>query len=138
MVDLQALADELTSNPLGLGYTGDDAADAGLLNDPGASGETVRRSAIPMGEIYGQIDWDGEYLAMTPEKREAFQVITSTEYLDVTSQHIRDAFVAIFGAGSTTLGGLQSILDRDASRAEILFGVGVRVSPSHVADARRL
>jgi hypothetical protein len=33
-IDLAALKTELTTDPAGLGYTGDDRADAKLLNDP--------------------------------------------------------------------------------------------------------
>lgn len=137
MVDLAELKTELDTDPTGLGYTGSDGGDAELLNEPRASIQ-LNRATIPMGEIYGQIDWDDEYLALGDAQKTVFRTITSTVSLDVRSQHIRDAFVAIFGGGSATIANLQAILTRDGSRAEELWGHGETVTPSQVADARRL
>ena len=131
------LAAEIENDPQGLGYTGDNATDAGILNEVRSSIQ-LNRTSIPMGEIYGEVVWDPEWLGLSAIKREAFRQITSTASLDVTSQNIRDAMVEIFGAGSDTISNLQAILTRDASRAEELFGHGTHVSPSEVAEARRL
>lgn len=139
-IDLQALKTELATDPEGLGYENglnddSDAKDAELLNQPRPTIQ-VNRTAIPMGEVYGEVDWDDEWVNLTDVKRAAFRQITSTDSLNVSSQHIRDAFVTIFGSGSATLANLQAILTRDGSRLEELFGAGSRVTPSEVAKAR--
>lgn len=136
-LDLTALKNELESDPQGLGYTGSDVGDADLLNERGASGETVLRQAIPMGEVYAQVEWISEWLALTDVEREGFRQLTSTDTLDASSPRIRAALEAIFGAGSDTWSNLAAIATRPASRAEVLFGNGVRVTPSDAADARR-
>lgn len=137
-MDLTALRDELAADPQGLGYTGSDVDDAARLNERGASGETLLRKSIPMGEIYAQVEWTTEWADLTGVFREGFRQITSTETLDASSPRIRAALEAIFGTGSNTWANLAAIATRDATRAEILFGHGVRVTPSHCADARRL
>lgn len=136
MIDLTELLTELTGDPEALGYTGDDVEDAATLNEVQAAIQ-LNRESIPMGEVYGKIVW-ADFIALSADRREAFRIITSTPDLDVRSQNIRDAFVAIFGGGSATLTNLQGILKRPASRAEELWGAGAYVTPSLCADARRL
>lgn len=138
IIDLTALLNELTLDPAALGYTGSDVDDAALLNEVGASGETVLRQSIPMGEVYAQVEWTTEWLGLEAVRREGFRQVTSTETLDASSPRIRDALEAIFGSGSATWGNLAAIASRDASRAEILFGHGAKVTPSDCANARRV
>lgn len=137
-IDLTALRDELANDPQALGYTSSDVDDAALLNEVGASGETVLRTAIPMGEVYAQVEWISEWLNLEPVPREGFRQLTSTDTLDASSPRIQAALEAIFGTDSATWANLAAIAARDASRAEVLFGHGVSVTPSDCADARRV
>lgn len=138
MVDLQALNTELTTDPEGLGYSGSDARDADLMNDRGRSSETLMRRAIPMGEVYAQVEWIDEWLVLDEVRREGFRQITCSEFLDATSPRIQAALEAIFGSGSDTWANLAAIATRSASRAEVLFGEGTSVHHLDVAAARRL
>lgn len=137
-MDLTALRDELTSDPQALGYTGSDVDDAALINEVGASGETVLRQAIPMGEVYAQVEWTDEWATLTDVLRDGFRQLTSTDTLDATSPRIQSALEAIFGSASATWANIASIATRPASRAEVLFGHGAHVTTSNIADARRL
>lgn len=137
-MDLTALSAELTLDPAGLGYVGPDSEDAEKLNAPSPGGETVFRKAIPMSEIYAQIEWISEWAALPGVMRDGFRQLTSTDALDVTSPRVRAAMEGIFGAGSQTWANLASIATRPASRAEILWGEGTRVHHLDVAAARRL
>jgi hypothetical protein len=78
----------------------------------------VRRASIPMDEVYDQIDWTGEYAALTSDEKDIVQVLTSTDALDGTRQGILDTLEGIFGSASTTWANLSAILDRAGSRAE--------------------
>lgn len=137
-MDLSELKTELTTDPEAIGYdgAGDDAGDAALLNEIQASIQ-LNRSAIPMNEIYGAVDWIADWNGLSDAFKAAFQQITSTDVLDVTSPRIRSAFSTIFAA-TDTLTRLQGLLTQDGSRAEELWGEGARVTPSDVADARRI
>jgi len=137
MIVLSELKTELETDPAVLGYTGDDATDAAILNVKRASIQ-LERDAIPTYEVLGQVDWDGEWAALTDAQRHAFGIMTSTESIDARSQNIRDAFLFIFGAPSNTITALQGIITRDGSRGEELWGIHTVVTPSHCADARRL
>lgn len=132
---LAALRAELDLNPSSI-YSGDPRADEAAINLV-RSQIQLHRNSIPMREVYAQVVW-ADFAALTEPKRTTFQIITSTDALDVTSANIRDAFVAIFGAGSTTLTNLQAILTRSASRAEQLWGDGVKVTAAQIADAREM
>ena len=136
MVNLTELKAEITTDPGVLGYTGDDAGDADILNQKRTSVQ-LNRSAIPMNEIYGAIDWIVDWNPLSEAFKAAFRQITTTTVLDVTSPRIRSAFSTIFsGTGSLTR--LQGLLTQDGSRAEELWGDGVVVTTSDIANARRI
>ena len=131
---LQALHDELVNDPSGRGYTGDARTDEAILNDVRASIQ-LNRTAIPMGEIYGAVDWIADWLPLEDPKKAAFRQITSTEYLDVRSPTIHAAFAEIF-SGTDTLTALQAILTEAASRSAELWGRPV--TAAEIDDARAL
>lgn len=142
-MDLQALHDELVNDPQGMDYqphidAGNINALRDLLEQDDPAGQTFRRTSIPMSEIYAQVDWVGEYIALTGPKKDGFKQITSTPNLDASSQNIVSAFEAIFGSGSTTWSNLEGIVDRKASRAEAVLGEGEQVTHDDIVAALRL
>lgn len=138
-MDLQELRAELDADPAGLGYAasgwpdGSAQAVADVLNDA-AHGATVWRRRIEMGEVYAAVDWS-EFIALAAEKREAWRIITSTEWLDASSQNIQDALSTIWPAGTTRTNLIALARLQTGSRAEELWGQGVRVSASQVGRA---
>lgn len=138
-MDLQELRSELDEDPEGLGYAGtSDAEAAATLNDRSLTGETALREAIPMGEVYAQVEWTTEWAGLDATFREGFRQLTSTPTLDASSSRIHDALEAIFGSDSQTWANLAAIAERSVSRAEVLWGAGTRVHHLDVARARRL
>ena len=122
----QALADEINNDPEGIGYKDagvwkGDQVIADLINDP-ANGAQIRREAVPMHEIYAEVVW-ADFILLSDARRQAFALITSTEFLDASSQNMIDAFTAIFGAGAT-LSALNALTNKQGSRAEVLWGEG--------------
>lgn len=137
--ELSTLASEITGDPDGLGYadplaSSDFNALRDLLNERRAA-YTVRRTSIPMSEVYAQVDWVGEWTGLSGVQREGFRQMTSTPNLDASSEQIVSAFEAIFGTGSTTWANLAGIVDRQASRAEDLFGAGANITTANIQDA---
>lgn len=137
--DATALADELTNDPDGIGYAGP-LADSDynglrdLLNERRAA-YSVFRENVPMGDIYGAVDWDGDFLNLSAEQRAAFRLVTSTDTLDAVSQNIQDVFTSFFPGGSETRTALLELVQRDASRAEHLFGVGTVITSTDIQTA---
>lgn len=123
---LQALADEIYDDPEGVGYKvvlnwkGDQVI-ADLLNDP-VNGAQIRREIVPMHEVYAEVVWT-DFVGLGEAKRQAFALITSTEFLDASSANMIAAFQVIFGA-SATLTALNALTLKQGSRAEVLWGEG--------------
>jgi hypothetical protein len=133
---LQALADEINNDPEAIGYRNGawkgDQVIADLLNDP-ANGAQIRREAVPMHEIYAEVVW-ADFILLSDAKRQAFALITSTGFLDASSQNMIDAFTEIFGAG-TTLTALNALTNKQGSRAEVLWGDGTTIAVGQVGRA---
>lgn len=138
-IDLTALKDELANDPSGIGYTGDDAADAELLNETPRSGTSVTRETIPTDEIRRAVvpaEWPSSN-ADAPV-RDLLLFHTQGEQINPNDPNVRQAFLDAFPAGTTTRQNLAALQTREGSRAEELFGEeGVSVTPSDVANARR-
>lgn len=134
------LASEIEDDPQGLDYkeaNGDWKADdviADLLNDPSVYSATVWRTSVPMSDIFGAIDWSDLAGVSTGEKL-MFMTITQTDVLDADSPNIRDAFADIFPSGSTSLSNLQSLVQKQGSRAEELWGDGTEITAGDVGRA---
>ena len=138
-MDLTALANEINTDPQGMGYADplpeDHNAVVDLLKQDDPAGETFFRTSIPMSEIYAQVEWVSEWLNLTDVEREGFRQLTSTDSLDASSQRVRDAVEAIFGNGSATWSNLAGIVTRPARREEAVLGKGTSVTSQDVANA---
>lgn len=117
-----ALREELTNDPLAIGYSGmDDATAAASLND-----ETARpapdRDSLSSAEIYNVIDRT-EYLALTTAEQDELKVILGLgERVDITAgSKARGALAAMFDAASVTRAALLGLVEnRTQSRAQEL------------------
>ena len=96
----------------------------------------VRRSNVPMTEVFGAIDWTGEYATLTADEKDIVQVLVSTDTLDGTESGVTGTIESIFGTASTTWGDLSALLNRAASRAEAV--VNQSVSNSDIIKALNL
>jgi len=140
---LQALHDEIEADPEGLGYKiggewKEDAVIAGLINDP-ANGETIQRTNVQPKEIIEQItlvDWvaasaaERLYLQLLPALIEISTKENGTE--------VRTNLLDIFEAGTDTRNNLIAVVQRDGSRAEVLWGEGRTISISQVGHSANL
>lgn len=131
-MDLVALRAELDTDPLALGYAGmTDEQAAASLN---ANGRDVNRTEVTGGEIATSVV-RSELAALTAGDQNYIRALISAGVMPITD-NLKSEFGAVFGAGTQTRANLLSLLKRPGSRAEEL-GLA-RVTPSHVADARRL
>lgn len=140
-MDYAVLANELNTDPQTLGYapfisSGNNTVLRRLLNTPGQSGESIERDTIPVEWVRDQLVFT-EVAALTTAERETLTVLLSGNHLTVNPR-TKAAFSQIFGAGTTTRANLVALLNRPASRAEVLFGSGVTVGQRDLWKARKL
>lgn len=153
MVDIAILRTELATDPLGLGYAAEPSAqlvaDLLTLVRPAL---IVRRADISAAEIAAAIDVaDFPALSGNPN---AQQLSRERQYLawlaailsvpavrllhdDGSPTPVIANFQVMFPAGTGTRARLVALAERPGSRAEQLFGPGVRVTHEDVAQARR-
>lgn len=143
MTDLTVLKTELVNDPGGVGYATLIAAqnwrglaDAVNLVRPGT---TVTETNVRPGRLRTQMVAT-EYFALTADQRELVRFyLSGDETIDVSpGTPIRAALSAAFPGGSSTRVNWASLLSRDGSRAEAVFGAGVTVRYEQCRDATRL
>ena len=144
---LQALHDEIESDPLSLGYKEagewkEDAVIAALINaatGPGAA--TIMRKLIEPREIWNSIPYS-EYENYGDAKREwldtALELAGGTGVIDANDPVVYGNLIAVFPAGSEARTNLLAKIQRVGSRAEVLWGEGKVVSVLDVAYAANL
>ena len=141
---LQNLHDEIEADPEGLDYkfaNGDwrsDSVIAGLINDP-ALGDVIQRSFILPNEIIEQIVI-AEWRALSLEDRQYVDLLTALPSISTETgiSEVRDALLAIFIAGTTTRDNLIAVVQRQGSRAEVLWGENIFVSIGDVGHSANL
>lgn len=141
---LQALHDEIEADPLDIGYKEQggtwksDQVIADLINDP-ANGDTVQRNHILPQEIIEQIVID-EWDALTVSQRQYVALLPSLPIVDAIQNgtEVRANLLTIFGAGTVTRANLIEVVQKDGSRAEVLWGEGTVVTISQVGHAANL
>lgn len=129
-MDLAALKTELTTDPEGLGYTGHDEHDAGLLNAPT---RTPDRESIDSGLLVACIS-PTDFAALTANQKQYLGLFTNAGSVPLTAA-VKQNLAGMFDAGSATRQALVAAMKRTGSRAEEL-GLG-QVTTSIVANARR-
>ena len=166
MIDLAELRTEITTDPEGLSYPSDDEATAALLNaqdrtipvEPlesavfghadlhGYWGRIARLSVMSEAEILAEY----EFVSTAEIARSAKQAALGARdrrlsgrdrTIDVNAsafQAMAGLFVAMGVMTQAHHDALTAMGQGPGSRAEELWGVGARVTPSDVANARRL
>lgn len=138
-MNLQTLKTEITNDPAGLGYAGkDDAQTADLMNAPGTPGPNFNadRAQISGAELACAIDVT-EFGNLTANQRQYVSMVCSAAGT-LTAANVKAAFGSIFTVGGSPLSraAILALFPRTLSRAEKVLGE--KVTPSNVADARRL
>lgn len=142
--DLLALKAELTNDPKNLDLVAppaiDDVGNADKLNLVRET-LTIDREAIPISEIFVQIDRD-EYAALAQPDRDWLNGISVGGTINPKAGgEVREGLLQLFGAQSETRANLLAILTEPANRIEQMFKEGLleqggTVTPSDVANAR--
>lgn len=128
---LTALKNEITSDPLTLGYAGKEHDQiAKLINRPQRS---VDVESIGAGTLVSCID-EVEYTALAAPKKNYLSLLVSAGQLDLNAS-LRQTLRDMFAQGSKTRTAILKAIRRDGSRAEEL-SLG-RVTESDVADSLR-
>lgn len=140
-VDLAALKAEIESDPLGIypAFTPEnDAAVAAAINEVRDT-ISIYRDDLEASELKDAIVLsDYEARCDTQAKRDWLALVLDNGIpVQDPNGAVRSGIVSLF-SGTPTLAAFASIAQRDASRAEDLWGPGVNVSPSDVAGARTL
>lgn len=140
---LVELKTELDTDPKSLGYDGkSDPECAELLNEVGLSEETIANDTALIHDVMDAVDAD-ELTSVPINKLQFFlaRMGNGETTVDVsTGSPMVSQVVDIFGGGvaPNTLAALNALTERDASRAEVLFGSGVSVLHLDVGRARQL
>jgi len=140
---LQALHDEIEADPMAIGYKADavwkgDQVIADLINDP-ANGAIIQREHVAPQEIIEQIaivDWD----MISASDRLYLQLIPSLETISTVTNgtEVRNNLLDIFTAGMVTRDNLIAVVQRQGSRAEVLWGENRFVTVGDVGHSANL
>jgi hypothetical protein len=149
-IDLQALKDELTLDPVSMSYLAlieaNDVANANIINNnDGNNPRTVNNDTILTSDLVGETTFDA-YDGLTASETSYYDMITNRELIAVTP----DTLVNLAGVGGTSkwqLGDrptmeprITALMQFQGSRAqEIKDTLGVStVTPTDVRNARSL
>lgn len=158
MVDLVALKDEIVNDPNSIGYKNsssptdwkDDQVIADLINDP-ANGEVITRRLIERNEIIYGIEPD-ECVQVSSDpapdgvfsdtERWWLSMVLRDSVIDANDPEVFAGLLKLFptegnraGFRGTTRANIQSALQRQGSRAEVLWGDDVFITASNVGHA---
>jgi hypothetical protein len=132
-MDLTALKTELTDDPLARGYAGmNDEQSAVSLN---IADRQPNRESLTGGMIAASVVRAELAALLSIDDKNYVLGLMSAGDMPLTA-NLKAELGGIFGVGTATRANLIALLKRPGSRAEEL-GLGF-VTPSHVADARRL
>ena len=134
-----ALKTELTTDPLALGLVAlsNEAAAAKLNEVPNtaSAGRLVERDVVPSWEVFEAVV-PAEWAALSAAEKQRLQTMLSMGSINLKKPNTRAAFIAMFGAATTTRANLIALQNSTASRATFLFGE--KVEYWDVARARAL
>jgi hypothetical protein len=136
---MAALMSEVTNDPKGLGYAGQSGnADsiAVLMNtspEPIASGsqEQIYRTRVASQDLMAGIVLT-EFTALTQANRDYCGMLFSAGFVNTGDANVRTQLAAIFASGTTSRTNLLAAAQKNASRAEALWGDGFRVTAQQV------
>jgi len=138
---MAALTSEVNADPKGIGYaaqSGNASTIAGLMNtapEPIAAGsqEQIYRNRAESRDLMAGIVLS-EYAALTQANRDYCAMLFSTPQVNTGDANVRTQLAAIFAAG-TSRTNMIAAAQKNATRAEALWGDGYRVTPQQVAEA---
>lgn len=133
---MTALIAELTNDPKGLGYaalgTNTDAIAARMNTSPepiaAGSQEQIYRTRVLSQDLMAGIVLS-EFAALTVANREYCIMLFSSQFVNTGDVNVRTQLGVIFGAGTTSRTNLNNAAQKQASRAEALWGDGFIVTP---------
>ena len=138
-----ALVTEVQNDPKQLGYANINSAPelAALINtspEPIAAGqrEQIYRNTTPVQDLISQIvlsEWRGA--GVTQADRDFITLVFSSANVKTGDANLRTQLGNVFAAGTTTRANLLAAAQKEASRAEALWGDGFRVTPQQAYDA---
>ena len=130
--ELAILNTEITTDPVGMGYSlTDNSLTAELLNTPRAAYQ-VPNEEVSVQEILDATDFTE--LSQASQQR-GYMILTAREDIQVTPA-IVVLVQEIFGPGTNSRAQLSLLQTRDGSRAEEVLGrQGVKISSSNVNEA---
>ncbi len=127
------LQNELATDPSTLGYTGDDVADAALIN---VIDRPRDRTSMTGKEVKDVID-SAEWVTRTDHQQQIILQLAARDDLDPFGIDEDIMIEAMSGAGGLTLAALASARVETISRiAELDIGFGNEVSEGQIAKAR--
>lgn len=131
---LTVLATELNTDPKALGFAGKNNAQcAAILNTAGASSETINPGTLPTWQVTAAIVGT-EWTALSQANKDLLAFYLNQGTIDTTSANVRTAIGGMFNAGATKTA-LTNLVNRPATRGEILFGVNIIIAASNVGQA---
>lgn len=133
-MDLAALEAELTTDPLGRGYSG--MTDQEVADSLNAENRNRDREIIETWEIL-EATSPSEWAALSAAEKQRYQTLTGVGRINVKAPNIRSALGAMFGAGTDTRTALVALQTESISRAQEL-GHRRPIDPAQVAQARTL
>lgn len=130
-MDYAALRQEITADPLALGYSGMTDANAAVKLNAFDTGRTLSRRVIGKNELMTAIS-DSEW-PTTAILQHKLSILFACDTIDASNANVRGVFAAIFPAGATRTA-LLALATRVVSRADEL-GLGT-VQAADVALVR--
>jgi hypothetical protein len=136
---MSALMSEITNDPKGLGYStlaGNADAIAVRMNtspEPIATGsrEQIYRARIASQDLMAGIVLT-EFEVLSQARRDYCTLLFSPAFVNTGDGNVRNQIVAIFPSNTVSLANLAAAAQKEASRAEALWGDGFRVTAQQV------
>lgn len=130
------LQSEITNDPAAIGYAGatSDQAKADLLN-ANIPSSNVWRNDIKLAEVVNSIV-AADFAAMTALQIQKLQLVLQQGVIDATVANTRTIFTGIFTGMNNTVTAITALAQRSGSRAEVLWGPGVKITATQVGIAR--
>lgn len=115
-MDIQALINEIKTDPLARGYSS--MTDAQLFASLMTANRTRERTSLSGSQIYNATV-PSEFQALTADQKQYVRDIWGLgDSIDVrTGTNVRTVYLAIFGAGTTTRTNLANLVNETISRA---------------------
>lgn len=133
-MDYVALYSEVIDDPNGLGLTfvkADEELSA-LLNDPLINSDVGDNTELSARDIIKATDIT-DINSLTSNQLAAYQILMSSQPIDLSDYNIINFFKSLFGAETNTRASLIAMVVKPISRAEKLFAQSVSARDVHIA-----